>query len=185
RRSREDSGVSDAARSERGLLARGANVRMLPLRNARQPRLFLGPLLGYVGLTAGAVVMALPFFWMLSTSLTARGMEFQVPPRWVPSPVVWGNYQEAMFNSGLPFPRFFVNTVIITVLNMVGTLFSASFAGFGFARLRFPGRGPIFILVLATLMLPRIVMLIPTYLLFKTIGWVDTWLPLIVPSFLG
>lgn len=129
--------------------------------------------------------MVLPFLWMLSTSLTARGMEFQVPPRWIPDPIVWGNYAEAIFRSGLPFPRFFVNTVIITLLNMVGVIFSSSFAGFGFARLRFPGRGVIFVLVLATMMLPGIVMLIPTYILFKTIGWVDTWLPLIVPSFLG
>jgi ABC-type glycerol-3-phosphate transport system permease component len=136
-------------------------------------------------LVAGAVILALPFFWMLSTSLTARGMEFQVPPQWVPRPVVWGNYHEAMFESGLPFPRFFLNTVIITVSSMVGTLLSASFAGFGFARLRFPGREPLFVLVLATMMLPSIVMLIPNYLVFKTIGWVDTWLPLIVPSFLG
>lgn len=143
------------------------------------------PIAAYVCLVAGAVILALPFFWMLSTSLTARGMEFQVPPQWVPRPVVWGNYHEAMFESGLPFPRFFLNTVIITVSSMVGTLLSASFAGFGFARLRFPGREPLFVLVLATMMLPSIVMLIPNYLVFKTIGWVDTWLPLIVPSFLG
>jgi len=162
------------------IVSRGETTR----RGRRRSRK-TGQIVAYVGLTGGAAVMVLPFFWMISTSLTARGMEFQVPPQWIPDPIVWSNYTEAIFKSGLPFPRFFVNTVIITSFNMVGVIFSASFAGFGFARLRFPGRNAIFVLVLATMMLPGIIMLIPTYLLFKTIGWVDTWLPLIVPSFLG
>jgi multiple sugar transport system permease protein len=129
--------------------------------------------------------MILPFFWLLSTSLTARGLEFQVPPRWIPDPVVWRNYQQAFFESGLPFPTFFLNTVIITVANIAGTLGSASIAGFGFARLRFPARNAVFILVLSTMMLPGTVTLIPSYLLFNRLGWIDTWLPLIVPAYLG
>src|SRR5690348_10689671 len=79
----------------------------------------------YLLLTAASLVMSLPFFWLLSTSLTARGMEFQIPPQWIPDPIVWHNYYEAMFESGLPFPTFFVNTVIITVLSLIGTLLSA------------------------------------------------------------
>ena len=176
--------MSQAAQRERGLVAPFATSGSASVQR-RRPTRVAGTIVAYVGLAAGSIVMALPFLWMLSTSLTARGLEFQVPPQWIPNPVVWGNYGEAVFGSGLPFPRFFVNTVIITLFNIVGVIFSSSFAGFGFARLRFPGRNVIFVLVLATMMLPGIVMLIPTYILFKTIGWVDTWLPLIVPSFLG
>jgi multiple sugar transport system permease protein len=104
---------------------------------------------------------------------------------WIPRPAVWENYLTAFFHSGLPFPRFLLNTAIITGANMVGVLFSASLAGFGFARMRFPGRDMLFILVLATLMLPEIVTQIPSYLLFRLLGWIDTFLPLIVPTFLG
>ena len=132
-----------------------------------------------------SAVMVIPFIWLLSTSLKIRGTEFTFPPVWIPRPAVWGNYYKAFFDSGLPFPRFLLNTTIITVGSMVGTLFSASLAGFGFARMRFPGRDKLFVLVLATLMLPEIVTQIPSYLLFRVFGWIDTFLPLIVPSFLG
>lgn len=136
-------------------------------------------------LLACSAVMVIPFVWLISTSLKIRGTEFTFPPVWIPRPAVWGNYYKAFFDSGLPFPRFLLNTTIITVASMVGTLFSASLAGFGFARMRFPGRDKLFVLVLATLMLPEIVTQIPSYLLFRVFGWIDTFLPLIVPSFLG
>lgn len=136
-------------------------------------------------LIALSVVMLIPFFWLISTSLKVRGTEFTFPPVWIPRPAVWENYLTAFFSSGLPFPRFMLNTVIITGANMVGVLFSASLAGFGFARMRFPGRDMLFILVLSTLMLPEIVTQIPSYLLFRLLGWIDTFLPLIVPAFLG
>ncbi len=152
---------------------------------SRARRHLVGQVVSYVGLTLASTVMVVPFFWLITTSLTLRGLEFQVPPQWIPNPAVWHNYYEAMFESGLPFPTFFLNTVIITALNMVGTLVSASIAGYGFARLRFPGREVAFILVLSTMMLPGIVTLIPQYLLFNYFGWIDTWAPLIVPSYFG
>lgn len=136
-------------------------------------------------LVAGSAVMLIPFVWLISTSLKIRGTEFTFPPVWIPRPAVWANYYNAFFNSGLPFPRFLLNTTIITVASMVGTLLSASLAGFGFARMRFPGRNKLFVLVLSTLMLPEIVTQIPSYLLFRLFGWIDTFLPLIVPTFLG
>jgi multiple sugar transport system permease protein len=138
-----------------------------------------------VMLVACSVVMLIPFVWLLSTSLKIRGTEFTFPPVWIPRPAVWKNYYTAFFDSGLPFPRFLLNTAIITGASMVGTLFSASLAGFGFARMRFPGRDKLFLLVLSTLMLPEIVTQIPSYLLFRLFGWIDTFLPLIVPTFLG
>jgi len=136
-------------------------------------------------LVAVSVVMLIPFVWLLSTSLKIRGTEFIFPPVWIPRPAVWKNYYTAFFDAGLPFPRFLLNTTIITVASMVGTLFSASLAGFGFARMRFPLRDKLFVLVLSTLMLPEIVTQIPSYLLFRLFGWIDTFLPLIVPAFLG
>ncbi|NPV08313.1 MAG: carbohydrate ABC transporter permease [Anaerolineae bacterium] len=129
--------------------------------------------------------MLIPFFWLLSTSLKVRGTEYVFPPVWIPRPAVWSNYYTAIFRSGLPFTRFLLNTVIITVANMVAVLFAASLAGFGFARMRFPGREKLFMLVLSTLMLPEVVTMIPSYLLFRSLGWIDTFLPLIVPTILG
>jgi multiple sugar transport system permease protein len=136
-------------------------------------------------LVALSVVMMLPFFWLISTSLKIRGTEFAFPPIWIPRPAIWSNYATAIFDSGLPFPRFLLNTAIITFANIVGVLFSAALAGFGFARMRFPARDKLFILVLSTLMLPEIVTQIPSYLLFRSLGWIDTFLPLIVPTYLG
>lgn len=132
-----------------------------------------------------SLVMLIPFIWLLSTSLKVRGTEFTFPPVWIPNPPVWRNYYTAIFESGLPFTRFLLNTAIITGANMVGVLFAASLAGFGFARMRFPGRDKLFILVLSTMMLPEIVTQIPSYLLFRLLGWIDTFLPLIVPTYLG
>lgn len=132
-----------------------------------------------------SAVMVIPFFWMVSTSLKIRGTEFVFPPVWIPRPALWSNYYTAIFDSGLPFPGFLWNTVIITAANMVGVLLSASLAGFGFARMRFPGREKFFLLVLSTLMLPEIVTQIPSYLLFRSLHWIDTFLPLIVPTYLG
>ena len=118
-------------------------------------------------LIALSVVMMVPFVWLISTSLKIRGTEFTFPPVWIPRPAVWSNYTTAIFDSGLPFPQFLLNTAIITGANIVGVLLAASLAGFGFARMRFPGREKLFVLVLSTLMLPEIVTQIPSYLLFR------------------
>jgi ABC-type glycerol-3-phosphate transport system permease component len=136
-------------------------------------------------LIACSAVMLIPFVWLISTSLKIRGTEFIFPPQWIPRPPVWENYYTAFFASGLPFPRFLLNTTVITLASVVGTLVSTSLAGFGFARMRFPGRNLLFILVLSTMMLPEVVTQIPSYLLFRQFGWIDTFLPLIVPAFLG
>ncbi|MGI6207686.1 MAG: carbohydrate ABC transporter permease [Anaerolineae bacterium] len=136
-------------------------------------------------LLVGSAIMLIPFFWLVSTSLKVRGTEFIFPPVWIPKPVVCRNYYTAIFESSLPFTRFLWNTAVITGANMVAVLFAASLAGFGFARMRFPGREKLFLLVLSTLMLPEIVTMIPSYLLFRSLGWIDTFLPLIVPNILG
>jgi multiple sugar transport system permease protein len=95
----------------------------------------------------------------------------------------WENYPEAW--TSRPFTRYTINSVIITLSCIFGQVLSASLVAFGFARLRFPGRGPLFLVVLSTLMLPSQVTMMPQYLIFRSFGWIDTFLPLIVPSFLG
>jgi multiple sugar transport system permease protein len=128
-------------------------------------------------------VYLLPFAWMLSTSLKLDGREISMPPQWIPNPVVWENYYRAL--TALPMLWFLRNTLIITVTSTVLGLLTASLAGFAFGRLRFPGRDILFSLCLSTLMLPGIVTMIPEFLLFKQIGWLNTFLPLIVPWSLG
>jgi multiple sugar transport system permease protein len=140
---------------------------------------------GHVVLLAGAIVMLVPLLWMLSTAFKRTGQEWVFPPVWIPNPFWWRNYPEAMAVLPVPFYRYVLNTLIITLGATAGTVCSASLAAFAFARLRFKGRDTLFILVISTMMLPSVVTLIPTFLIFKTLGWLDTFLPLIVPSWFG
>jgi multiple sugar transport system permease protein/sn-glycerol 3-phosphate transport system permease protein len=134
-------------------------------------------------LTLGAVVIMIPFFWMISTSLKDQGNLYLYPPQWIPNPVVWANFQEVW--DAVPFATFAKNTGIIVTLVMIGTLLSCSFSAYGFARLRAPGRDLIFLIVLGTMMLPGAVTLVPTYIAFNKLGWTNSFLPLIVPAFFG
>lgn len=137
----------------------------------------------FLTLCAGAAVVLLPFFWMVSTALKQPEQVYVAPPIWIPIPPQFGNFWEAL--TRVPFHRYALNTFVIVALVMIGTLFSCSFAAYGFARLQAPGKDLIFMLVLATLMLPGAVTLVPTYLMFNALGWVDTFLPLVVPAFFG
>jgi ABC-type glycerol-3-phosphate transport system permease component len=129
------------------------------------------------------IALLAPLAWLLSTSLKEPGAIFQLPPEWIPRPIRWANYPEAL--TALPFIRFFFNTVTVTFWATAGTLLTASMAAFAFARLRFPARSFLFGVVISTLMLPSIVTLIPTFILFRWLGWIDTYLPLTVPFWLG
>lgn len=130
-----------------------------------------------------SVVMAMPFLWMLSTSLKAEYQVLLYPPRWIPSPIQWQNFGDVFVKA--PFVVWFGNTLLITGVSLVGTLFTASLVAYGFSRIQFWGRNFLFILLLSTMMLPDVVTLIPTFILFSRLGWVDTFLPLIVPFFFG
>jgi multiple sugar transport system permease protein len=134
-------------------------------------------------LVVGATFL-LPFFWLVSTSLKAPGKEFAFPPEWIPNPIVWQNYPETLFGV-LPFYQFFINTFIISFLSLIGTVLSSALVAFGFARIPFVGRNALFVVLLSTLMLPPSVTIIPMFILFRNLGWIDTWYPLIVPSFFG
>ncbi|GAB4560892.1 MAG: carbohydrate ABC transporter permease [Anaerolineae bacterium] len=134
-------------------------------------------------LLAGAIIYLVPFLWMLSSSLKPEYQIFAMPPQWIPRPPRWDNYIAAL--TYVPFGRFTVNTSIISALTIIGHLLSCSVIAYGFARLRAPGRDQLFILVLATMMLPYPVTMVPLYILFKMLGWVNTFLPLTVPAFFG
>lgn len=165
----------------------------------------------YLLLMGFAVAFAGPFAWLISTSLKPDAQLMASPPVWIPHPPQFANYPKAMLwgyepavpvNAGLhestrallsaitggraleiPFIRYTLNTVWITAWSVVGTLISCSLVAYGFARLRWPGRDALFFLLLATMMLPGLVTLIPVLILFKKLGWVGTALPLIVPTF--
>jgi ABC-type glycerol-3-phosphate transport system permease component len=131
----------------------------------------------------GALLFLAPFLWMLSTSLKDPKFIYLFPPQLIPNPVVWGNYPKAL--TEMPFGQYAWNTVQVTFMALLGHLLSASLTAYGFARLRFPGRDLLFILLLSTIMLPPQVTLIPTFMIFRSLGWIDTFLPLYVPDWLG
>jgi ABC-type glycerol-3-phosphate transport system permease component len=128
--------------------------------------------------------MLMPFVWLLSTSLKQGGTEFTFPPELIPDPVVWRNYPDVLLGKA-KFLLLLRNTALVVLLSVFGVTLSSSLSAFGFARLPLPGRGFWFTVLLATLMLPEAVTLIPRFLLFRNLGWIDSWLPLIVPSFGG
>ena len=140
-------------------------------------------LLTWVALIVVAFIMALPFVWLVSSSLKLEQKVFQFPPQWIPNPARFMNYVDAMTYK--PFHIYFVNTAIIAALNQVAILLSASFCAYGFARIRFPGRDFWFAIVLATMMVPYFVLMIPSFIIFSRIGWIDTYLPLTIPFFFG
>ncbi|MCL4509096.1 MAG: carbohydrate ABC transporter permease [Chloroflexi bacterium] len=137
--------------------------------------------LTYLTLGIGGIFVCIPFFWMLSTSLKNEGAVFLYPPQWIPQPLQPQNYAQAL--TVLPFALFFRNTLITTLVPLVGALFSCSIVAYSFARLRWPGRDIWFLVVLATLMLPEQVTMIPRFILFRNLGWINTFYPLIVPPF--
>ncbi|MBC7320426.1 carbohydrate ABC transporter permease [bacterium] len=139
--------------------------------------------LAYILLTLGAIVFGLPFFWMLSTSLKPIEDVFLIPIKWIPNPIKWNNYVEAL--TAVPFGRYFINSTKITLLSIIGHLISCTLAAYGFARIPFKGRDILFFLLLGTMMLPSQVTIIPLFIIFKQLGWVNTHLPLYIPSFFG
>lgn len=130
-----------------------------------------------------AIIFATPLLWLISTSLKDDSQMALWPPVWIPVPIRWENFWTAWTAGN--FSLYFLNTAIITIGAMIGQLLTASMAAFGFARLRFPGRELLFGVLLATLMLPYVVTLIPTFVLFKNLGWLDSFKPLIIPAYFG
>lgn len=130
-----------------------------------------------------AILFLIPLLWMLSSSLKPTYQIFETPPRWIPNPPRWENYSEAL--TTLPFAHYFRNTAVITLLTIVGHLLSCTLIAYAFARLRAPGRDALFVVMLATMMLPYPVTMTPLYVIFNRLGWINTILPLTAPAFLG
>ncbi len=167
----------------RALEGAGAAPGRFAWRRSHRRRRALVVIASYLLLTIGSVVFLFPLFWQVTTSLKTTPDTLRYPPVWIPWPPQWGNYLELA--QRFPFVLFLRNSVYITAMVIVGTLVSNSLAAYGFARLRMPGRDALFVLLLSTLMLPGIVTLIPQFLVYHRLHWVNTYNPLIVPAFFG
>jgi len=153
-------------------------------RNARLRRA-LGATLAHALLIGVAALFVIPFIWLVITSLKPTNQIFTDPLIWIPNPILWSNYPKALTSTAFPFARLLSNTLFYAVLSTIGTVLSSAVVAYAFARMQFRGRDLLFSITLATMMLPGIVTLIPTYVLFRTFGMVGTYAPLIVPLFFG
>jgi multiple sugar transport system permease protein len=153
------------------------------LRKSPNPQIPARRVFAYAILCLSAGVFLLPLFWMLSSSLKPEWQVLANPPVWLPNPPRWENYREAL--TYLPFGRYAINTLIISLGAIVGHVLSCTLVAYAFARLRAPGKNFMFLLVLSTLMLPYPVTMVPLFALFNQLGWINTFLPLIVPAFFG
>ncbi|MFZ4848773.1 MAG: carbohydrate ABC transporter permease [Caldilinea sp.] len=143
----------------------------------------LGQALAYLICTLVALAFVFPLYWMVSTALKTDAEIFLVPPSLFPADPQWQNF--AASTEYIPFWQYMVNTLLICVLAIVGTVTSCSLIAYGFARVRWPGRNGVFIVYLSTIMLPAQVTMIPLYIVFRQIGWIGTIWPLVVPAFFG
>jgi multiple sugar transport system permease protein len=159
-----------------------AAYRARPMSAERLGRVFWRGLI-YVLTVVLAVIFTFPFFWMVSSSVKPPSEIMAMPPKWIPSTIVLSSYVSPFTN--LPFLLFYRNTVFVTLMGMLGVLLSSSLVAFAFARMRWPGRDKFFILMLATLMVPNHVTLIPTYVFYSKLDWINTFLPLLVPEWTG
>ncbi|MEN6520287.1 MAG: carbohydrate ABC transporter permease [Armatimonadota bacterium] len=150
------------------------------MKRARNAR---ASFLGYTLLLIGSGIVMIPFFWLISTSLKDPANIFLDPPQWIPNPVRWGNYAKAL--SVMPFQLYLLNTVKITLTCLVLQVLSSSIVAFGFARMRFPGRNALFIVLLSTMMLPAQVTMVPVFKIWSNLGFYDTFVPLTLPAAFG
>ena len=172
------------------MTASSTSLRNVLLGN-RFRRGLLKTLYIYGALFVYAVLFLLPFYWMLNTSLKEPLRVFQIPPDWYPNPVVFRNYLDAWVNertdiaAEIPVYSYAKNTVIITVNGVIATTFSSALIAYAFARMDFPGKQAMFLGVISTLMIPFTVLMVPQFILWKNLNWLDTFLPLMVPYWFG
>jgi ABC-type glycerol-3-phosphate transport system permease component len=143
----------------------------------------LGRVFSHLVLLAGAAVFSIPFLWMLSTSLKTDRQIFAWPIIWVPNPMVFANYP-AVFDYA-PMHKYFLNTMVIATAQVFGAIVTCSLAAYAFSRVRAPGRDAIFTVMISQMMIPGVVTLVPLYILFARLDWIDTFLPLTIPAMLG
>lgn len=162
-----------------------AAISNLSWRTKKRIRTAFTRAFAYLFTSLLAVVFALPFLWMSSMSLQSAVQLTIYPPKWIPDPAMWSNYPKAMSYPMRPFGTFFKNSLLYTSLATTGVTVSSSLVAYGFARLNFRGRDALFVLVLSTMMLPAQVTLIPQYLIFNKLHWIDSLKPLVVPPWFG
>lgn len=154
--------VSFISRMEKGALGKGIIIFLLVL---------------------GSVVFAFPFVWTVSTSLKPVSQLFVWPPVLIPDPILWENYPKAL--TFIPFGQYALNSVVYSGLNVIGVLISSSLVAFGFTRYDAPGKNILFLILLGTMMVPFYAVMIPLFILFKSLGWINTLKPLIIPAYFG
>lgn len=155
-------------------------ARAVPLRAGST----LVSLVRYLLAVGVAFLMVLPLVWTVSTSLKSPGDAYAFPPQWLPPwPWYWSNYTKGF--GELPFPLYYRNTIVVTVVATLGATVTSALVGYAFARFRAPGSRALFVILLATMMIPYQVTMIPQFIIFQKLHWVNTFLPLIVPSWLG
>jgi multiple sugar transport system permease protein len=137
----------------------------------------------HIVLIIASFFFMIPFVWMVSTSLKPLTQVFSFPPEWIPKPVEWRNYIDAM--SYIPFFTYLKNTLVITIVSTVGVVVSCPLVAYSFAKLRWPGRNILFIITIGVMMIPGQVTMIPLFLLFEKLGMVGTPYPLMIPAFFG
>jgi multiple sugar transport system permease protein len=158
------------------------------IQSNRRDRLFgpFGMFMLYAILVIGALVTAFPFYWMLIASTHRSATLLSVPPPILPSNALGANYNELLtrlyLNSGISIWGTMINSLIVGGTHTILVLFFCSLGGYGFAKFRFPGRDFLFTLMLATMMIPGVLGIIPSFMLMRWLGWFDTWLPLIIPG---
>ncbi len=143
----------------------------------------IGRILIFIILLTGALTMIIPFAWMLSTSLKEAKLVYQIPPQWIPKPVDWKNYVEIWTHSNL-LSGIKNSTIVSACVLLFGT-FSSTMSAFAFAKLDVPGKNVLFICLLSSMMIPFVVLLVPQYIIYSKIRWINTLLPLIIPGSLG
>jgi ABC-type glycerol-3-phosphate transport system permease component len=156
---------------------------MSQLRLTRTHRVALSQAAAFVLLLIFCVPFLAPLVWLVSTALKTPQQVYAYPPIWIPNPVRLQNFVDAW--TAAPFTRFFLNTLITTLIPMIGEVFVSAMVAYSFARVRWPGRDMVFALCLGTMLLPSVATFIPVFLEFKTLGWVNTFWPFIVPAFFG
>lgn len=139
--------------------------------------------LWYVVAVAGSLIMLLPFAWMISTSFKTENEIFTVPIRWLPTQFTIQNYSKAL--QVVPILKCMLNTVLIAIPKIIGEVFISALVAFGFARFEFKGRNTMFMVMLATMMLPYEVTMIPTFMAWSSLGFADSYVPLVLPAFCG
>ena len=179
--------VQTAERLHSEAYTRPSRVRTILIGNRFQTGL-LRLLVIYAVLIFSAFLFLLPFYWMVNTALKPSNQVFALPPKWIPEPVMWSNFLTAFtiqYETDPPVYNYAINTLIVTVNGVVSTIFSSALVAYAFARLEFPGKNVIFLGILSTLMIPFAVVMVPQFIIWRYLNWLDTLWPLMIPHWFG